>query len=132
MPKNSEDAVRDVIGTVDRAWREKHFAGLDECFHPDAVITGPDYVEYARGRERCAASYREFASNAAVLSYTETDQVLRTWGTTAVYTFSWNMEYQREKGPRREAGTDELVLELSEGRWQVIFRHIYFAPMGRR
>jgi uncharacterized protein (TIGR02246 family) len=127
MAPSSEDAVRAVITTIDHAWRNKQFDGLNDCFHPDAIITGPDHVEYARGREKCAESYREFASNAAVLSYTETDHVLRIWETTAVYTFAWQMVYQREKGPQREAGTDQLVLQCNAGRWQVVWRHIYFA-----
>ncbi len=65
---SAEHPVREVIAKIDAAWRLKQFDGLDECFHEEAVIVGPGYAEFARGRKKCAESYREFATNAAVLS----------------------------------------------------------------
>ncbi len=125
---SAEAEIREVIAKIDAAWRAKELEGLEGCFHEDAVIAGPGYAEYARGRVKCAESYREFATNAAVLSYSESAHVLRVWGTTAIYTFAWEMTYQRERGPRQEAGTDQLVFELAEGRWQVVWRYIHFRP----
>ncbi len=120
--------IRKVIGLINSAWREKQFDGLEECFHEKAVIVGPGYVEFANGREKCAESYREFATNADVLEYTESGHKLRSWDSTAVYTFSWKMMYQRENGPKTEEGTDELLLELGSSGWQVVWRYIYFQP----
>lgn len=125
---STEDAVREIIANIDAAWRLKQLDGLDQCFHENAVIVGPGYAEFARGRAKCADSYREFATNAAVLSYAESLHALRTWETVAVYTFAWQMEYQRQEGPKRESGTDQLVFELVAGRWQLVWRYIYFAP----
>ncbi len=122
--------VREVIAKIDAAWRLKQFDGLDECFHEKAVIVGPGYAEFAVGREKCVESYREFATNAAVLSYSESSHTLRTWDSTAVYTFAWEMQYQRQGGPKREAGTDQLVFEFVESRWQLVWRYIYFEPSG--
>jgi ketosteroid isomerase-like protein len=126
--ESTEQRIRDVIATIDAAWRLKQFTGLDQCFHEDAVIVGPGYTEYARGREKCAESYREFATNAAVLSYSESSHTLRTWETIAVYTFAWEMQYQRQEGPKRETGTDQLVFELMDGHWQLVWRYICFVP----
>ena len=125
---STEQAVRDVIAKIDAAWRMKQFDGLDECFHPDAVIVGPGYAKFARGGDKCAESYRDFATNAAVLTYSESSHALRIWGTTAVYTFAWEMQYQRHGGPRREAGTDQLVFEFDSGRWQVVWPYVFFEP----
>ena len=50
--------VRQVIARIEAAWRSKQFTGPEMCFHEDAVIVGPGYVEYARGRGKCAESYR--------------------------------------------------------------------------
>jgi hypothetical protein len=66
--------------------------------------------------------------NASVLSYAESAHALRTWENVAVYTFGWEMEYQRQDGPKREAGTDQLVFEFVQGRWQLVWRYIYFTP----
>ena len=120
-------AVEAVLRRIDLAWREKRLEGLDECFSDGAVITGPEFAVYAEGRSACAESYREFASNASVLCYSESRHQLRIAGSTAIYTFSWEMEYRREGDSRREQGTDQLVLSQNDGIWQVVFRQILFA-----
>jgi uncharacterized protein (TIGR02246 family) len=127
---STDHPVRDVIARIDAAWRRKQFEGLVECFHEDAVIVGPGYVEFARGAEKCAESYREFAMNAALLSYTESSHTLRTWEGAAVYTFAWEMEYERAEGPKRETGTDQMVFANAQGHWRLIWRYICFEPSG--
>jgi hypothetical protein len=124
MPAETE--IRKVIRTIDAAWKTKQFDGLEDCFHENAVIVGPGFVEFAIGRVKCAESYREFASNADVLEYSESDHMLRTWQAAAVYTFSWKMTYRRDNGPKTEEGTDQLFLELCTSGWQVVWRCIYF------
>ena len=125
---SAEAAVRMVLNRIDAAWRLKHFDDLEQCFDESAVIVGPNYQQYAAGQKECANSYREFSTNAAVIEYEESDHQLRIWPDTAVYTFTWKMTYNRDKGPKSEAGTDQIVLgRLGEG-WRVLFRYIYFAP----
>lgn len=51
---SSQEAVREVLSKIEAAWRNKEFEGLERCFHEDAVIVGPGYTEYARGRRACA------------------------------------------------------------------------------
>jgi hypothetical protein len=63
-----------------------------------------------------------------VLSYPESSHLLRTWEAIAIYTFEWEMEYQRQEGPKRETGTDQLVFGIAQGRWRLIWRYIYFEP----
>lgn len=125
---SSEATVQDVLARLESAWRHKQLDGLDLLFDEDAAIVGPGYTVYAQGRQACTESYREFALNAAVLSYEESEPTLRLWEAVAIYTFRWKMEYQREKGPKRESGTDQLVLERSADGWQIVWRYIDFAP----
>ena len=127
---SAQNDIGSVLSRIDAAWRKKEFEGLEECFDAEAVIVGPNYAEYAVGRKACAESYREFASNAAVLEYSESEHKLREWHDTAVYTFAWQMTYAREHGPKRESGTDQLVLRRDGTDWRVLFRYIYFAPSG--
>lgn len=127
---SAEAQVREVLATIDAAWRKKKFDGLERCFHEDATIVGPGHVEYARGRSTCADSYREFATNADVLDYSESSHDLRIWETAAVYTFQWNMTYRRGGGPTREQGSDQLVLMRGTEGWQVVWRYIQFQPVG--
>ena len=123
-----EAEVRAVLARIEAAWKEKRFDGLDECFDKEAVIVGPNYAVFASGRTACAESYREFATNATVLAYSESDHALRLWEKTAVYSFSWRMTYERDGGSKLEVGTDQLILGLSRRTWRVLYRHINFAP----
>ena len=127
---SAESEIRDLLARIDAAWRNKEFEGLDRCFHEQAVIVGPGYVEYASGRSNCAESYREFAANADVLDYSEKSHDLRIWDAVAVYTFEWHMTYRRDAGPRQEQGTDQLVLQKTSQGWQVAWRYIHFQPTG--
>ena len=120
--------VREVIARIDAAWRLKQFDGLNECFHDNAVIVGPGYIEFARGRTKCAESYREFATNAAILSYSESSHTLHAWEAIAIYTFAWEMRYQRDEGPKQERGTDQLVFGIAHNRWQLVWRYVNFEP----
>jgi ketosteroid isomerase-like protein len=122
----AETAVRKIIATIDAAWKAKQFDGLEACFHEKAVIVGPGFVEFAAGRDKCAESYREFANNAAVLEYSESQHMLRVWESAAVYAFAWRMTYQRESGPKTEEGTDQLFFAFGPSGWQVIWRYIHF------
>ena len=126
--QSAESRVRDVIARIDVAWRQKQFDGLADCFHEHATICGPGYVPYAIGSAACSESYREFALNASVLHYSESGHELRLFETSAVYTFTWEMSYQREQGPKQERGTDQLVFANVDDRWKVVFRHIFFEP----
>jgi len=123
---DSEAEIRGVIAKIDAAWRAKEFSGLESCFHRDAQIVGPEYVRYAVGRDKCADSYREFATNADVLAYDERAHDLYVWDSIAIYTFHWRMTYQRSSGPKEEQGTDQLVLQKNQEGWQVVWRHIFF------
>lgn len=125
---SAEMQVHEVVATIEAAWKLRRFDGLEACFHRDAVIVGPDYAEYARGRQACADSYREFATNAEVLAYAESGHALRLWESTAVHTFAWEMTYRREGGATRERGTDQQVFQRGADGWQLVWRYIHFAP----
>lgn len=127
---SAERAIRETLAKIDAAWRNKEFDGLEKCFHEQAVIAGPGYVEYASGRGKCAESYREFATNADVLDYSEESHNLHIWETVAVCTFQWRMTYRRDGGPKQEQGTDQLVLQQGPEGWQVAWRYICFQPSG--
>ena len=102
--------------------------GAGRVFRRRGRYCGPKLCGMRGWQKACAESYREFASNAAVIDYSESEHKLREWQDTAVYTFSWQMTYAREQGPKRESGTDQLVLGRHGTDWRVLFRYIYFTP----
>lgn len=111
----AEHPVYEVIARIDSGWRLKKFDRFDECFDENAVIVGPGHTELARGRKKCAKSYRDFAASGAVLSFSESSHTLHTWETIAVYTFAWKMHYQRHAGAKHESGGRPTRLRADQG-----------------
>lgn len=132
MSRNDEKSIRDVIAQINRAWREKDFVGLGECFSQSAVMVGPDYQILGRGRDFFVQSYREFSQSAAVIHYSETDPLLEVFDDVAICAYGWTMSYEREGVASTERGTDQFVLGRAGVDWQVVWRYIKFEPAGER
>ncbi len=126
----AKDEVRGVIAQINRAWRNHDFAALPECFAEDAVMTGPDYVELGRGRAFFVDSYREFATGAAVLDYSEAEPLIEIFGDVAICAYRWTMTYRRDDRPQTESGSDQFVLSRIGPRWRVVWRYILFQPQA--
>jgi uncharacterized protein (TIGR02246 family) len=120
--------VRQVVERINDAWRSGRPDGLAAYFHPDIVIVGPDYQEMGRGREACVASYRDFLGSAVVRAYRESGLVVRQWGTTAVATYGWEMDYEQGGQLHREAGTDLFVFARQGDAWLAVWRAVTFGP----
>jgi uncharacterized protein (TIGR02246 family) len=120
------EQIRTLVEDINKAWRLGRVDQLHEFFHPDMVIVGPGYQEACRGRFACVESYREFAANARVHEYTESDFKIGVWDETAVCTYAWIMTYERGGKQSRETGTDQFVFSRRSGRWVALWRYINF------
>lgn len=126
MQDAAKEEVRSLIAQINRAWREKDFAALPECFAEDAVMVGPDYAELGRGRSFFVDSYREFATGATVLEYSESQPLTEVFGNVAICAYRWTMTYRRDGEPHTESGSDQFVLSRIDSRWRVVWRYIFF------
>ena len=126
--EDAKNAVRAVVARINRSWREGDFAGLAECFAPNAVMAGPGYTVFGRGASFFVESYREFGANTVVLKYSESERLLEVFDDIAICANAWSMTYQRDGGPITENGTDQFVLTHSGSQWYVVCRYIVFQP----
>ena len=127
MNSHSEEIGR-LIQKINQAWKSGGADQLIDFFHPDMVIVGPGFQELGRGRDVCIESYREFAANAKVIDYTESDLKIGVWGDTAVCTYAWSMTYERDGKQSRDTGTDQFVFSRQGGKWLAVYGYIYFEP----
>lgn len=74
------------------------------------VIFGPDFRVRGEGREACVKSYEDFASQATVDEFKETDMVIDLWGDTAVVTYRFKVSYKINGQKNRDSGRDLFVL----------------------
>ncbi len=127
MNSQSETIGR-LIQDINKAWKSGRSDQLHDFFHADMVIVGPGFRELVRGRAACVESYREFAANAKVHDYTESDFKISMWGDTAVCSYAWSMTYERAGEQSRETGTDQFVFCRQGDTWLAVYRYIYFEP----
>lgn len=121
-------ALRWLLERLERSWRDGDEASLRSCLHPDVVFAGPEHQEIARGRDACVGSYMDFMKSAKVHAYSAGEPTIRVWGTTAVASYGWTMDYEIDSGRSLERGEDLLVLEDSGPGWRVVWRGLTSRP----
>jgi hypothetical protein len=127
-PYVEKQEVRAVIAQINRGWREREFSVLPDCFAENAVMLGPGYTVLGRGRSFLVESYHEFATNAAVLQYTESEPLVEVFDSVAICAYTWTMTYRRADQPETESGSDQFVLSRSGSQWRVVCRYMSFEP----
>lgn len=121
--------IRRLLAAISAAWKNNRVESLTDLFHERMTISGPDRTTYAAGRDACIETYREFATNVAVLAYRESAPVIEVWGDTAIAHYGWTMTYRRDTTTSTETGTDHFVLGRSADAWRVLHRMLLAAPV---
>jgi ketosteroid isomerase-like protein len=121
-------AIADLIRDINDAWLSGNVAQLNQYFHEDMVIRGPEFQELCRGKAACVKSYEEFLSQATVKDYKDAPASIDLFGSTAVATFQWEMRYELSGKEYNEPGSDTLVLTKQNDEWLVSWRLVLVNP----
>jgi hypothetical protein len=111
-----------VVSEINQAWLNGRVDDLNQIFHEDMIIIGPDFQELSRGRASCVKSYRDFLAQAKVIDYRESESIVDDWVTVAVATSPWEMTYELGGQRYRESGHDTFVFKKEDGQWQAVWR----------
>jgi ketosteroid isomerase-like protein len=122
MNDQAQSAVRELLQRLTAAWRSGRFEELDEILHEDVVFVAPGFAGRIGGRKECVATYRQFSEAAQIMEYVEEPPAIEAWANTAVATCGFEMSWEMDGESHRETGHDILVLELLDGRWQIVWR----------
>jgi hypothetical protein len=125
-PANSEiTRVRQVVDQLNAAWRAGRFEEISPIFHQQAVIVDGEHRRQTEGRGACVESYRAFVTAAIVEEYGEGPLHIDLFGSTAVVTYSFTIQYLMGGKGYLEAGVDCLVLgRQGSEQWQVLWRQV--------
>jgi uncharacterized protein (TIGR02246 family) len=121
---NEAAAIRHVVAGISTAWRTGRINELHDFFADDAVLIAPGARARIQGRVAVVETYREFAENTVSQEYRELDLAVDVFGDTAVATYRYEIEWQRDGAQFKEAGSDVLVLSRRAGKWKVVWRTI--------
>ena len=122
--RDNHEQVRSLLGRINEAWLKGYPEKLNECFHNDIVVRGPDFQEMARGRGACVTSYADFIRLATVEDFQAAEPVIDLIGDVAVTMSPWTIRYRMNDRDYHESGRDLLVLIRQEGGWQVAWRSV--------
>jgi ketosteroid isomerase-like protein len=121
MPEAREEILQ-LIQTLNRSWLKGKFEKIPELLHPDVVFVHPQFAGWTAGREACAKSYSDFMSQAKVHEFRDSDAQIDVFGATAIATYRFDIRHEMSGKTIAHAGRDVLVLNQSDGRWQVVWR----------
>jgi ketosteroid isomerase-like protein len=124
LEQNDHEKIRSLVARMNVAWLKRDIERLNDCFHNDVVIKGPNFQEMARGREACVKSYEDFIGLATVKEFKASEPVIDLFGGTAVASVPWAISYRMNDQDYDESGHDLLVLTREEGQWRVIWRAV--------
>ena len=122
MDKALQHEIQGVVTEINQAWLKGRVDDLNQIFHEDMVIVGPDFQELSRGKASCVKSYRDFLAQAQIIDYRDSEAIVDDWIAVAVATSPWEMTYELGGRRYRESGHDTFVFKKEQGRWQAIWR----------
>lgn len=114
--------VWETLQHLNRAWLEGRDDELAEVLHEDMVITPPGMDAPVRGREACLEGFRTFIQRASVLEFHEGPPAVDVFGDTAVVTYPYELTYEMEGSPYRDAGHDIYVFVRRDEGWCAVWR----------
>ncbi len=123
---SDQEQVRLLLQRINDAWLqgpvEQIPQKLEDCFHHQMVIRGPDFQELGRGKAACAKSYQDFLNQAKVHRCQLAEPHSDVAGDTAVAACAWEMTYELNGQTYTESGHDLFVFTRDQGRWLAVWR----------
>ncbi len=122
------EEVWQTVQALNACWLEGRPQALDPFFHEQVVMAMPGLVERVRGREAIVGSYAEFLKQATVHAFEPTDARVDVHVDVAVVTYQWKTDYELASVRYEETDSEILVLQRTDGRWQVLWRTLVLQP----
>jgi uncharacterized protein (TIGR02246 family) len=120
--QHSQEEIRQILRTINDAWTHGRSEDLAEYFHDDLVIVNPGFQGRLLGRQASVESYQDFAHQATIGRYAETEIAVDVWGDTAVASYRYEIDYELGGEAYHDIGRDLFVFQLEEGRWRAVWR----------
>ena len=130
MKSNDDDEqeIRRLISGMSKTWLSGDANGLNQYFHEQMAIRGPDLQLLGTGKQTCVKSYEDFINQTTVLDYEESEPEIDLYSETAVVVCPWKIAYELKGQKYREKGRDLLVLVRNGRGWLVAWRAVFPQP----
>ena len=126
--ERDREQIVHILKEINRAWTGGNADELGKYFHEDMIIAQPGFGIRGEGRTACVDSYKDFAGIARIQALRESGHVVLVWGDTAVASYKFDVEYEMDGQPHRDAGYDVFVFARQGGAWLAVWRTILPVP----
>jgi len=126
--QNDTEEIRRLISGISQAWLKGDTNRLNQYFHQQMTISGPDLQRLGAGIDTCIKSYEDFVQQTNILEYSESEPSIDLYDDTAVVVCPWKITYEMKGQTYREQGRDLLVLVRHEHSWLVAWRAVFPQP----
>jgi hypothetical protein len=103
---------------------------LTHLFHENVAFQAPGSLHITEGPVACLNTYLDFRNEARIHSFEADPAAIRSFGCTAVATYSFRIHYTIENVTTRAKGEDVLVFTNQDGRWLVVWRTLVNLSMS--
>ena len=119
---SAAEEVAGVVRAINDAWTHGRTEELHRLVRPDVVQALPILRDRVTGAEAYVRGYNEFLASSVVHEFAAEEPVVDVFGSTAVATCSYTIEYEHGGRRWRGTGTDLLVLVQEDGWWKAAWR----------
>jgi len=126
--QQEQEGVRLLISKINHAWLKGNLKELREYFHDEVVTRGPNLEFLGKGIDPCVKSFEDFLRAARIQDFRESDIQVDVFGSTAVATFAWEIDYEMGGQSYHETGHDVFVFVRSGEKWQAVWRAVLPQP----
>jgi hypothetical protein len=118
----SEEAVRDALEQINKAWLEGRPEAMLPWIHPEIRFVVPGFAGRISGSDALLAGFKDFCENARIVSFQTSDQQEDVVAETAAASYRFEMVYERAGSSYRSTGRDFWVFARREGAWIAVWR----------
>ena len=123
------DHIQLLVKKINEAWVQGRPNDLNQYFHPDMVIVGPNLQPFCTGIEACVRSYQKLVTQARIQEYRESSAIVEVWASTAVATYFWEIAYSMFDKTARKTGHDLFVFHCDANSWKAVYRAVLSDPL---
>ncbi|MFC2134911.1 nuclear transport factor 2 family protein [Bacteroidota bacterium] len=122
MNENEKTKLWGLIESINYLWTNGQAEHLGPFFDENVIHVDQDYQTLTTSKEELLKSYKSFCDNAIINSFSESEEKIEIFGTTAVVSYSWNIQYEMNANSYDEKGKEILVLSKETGKWLIVWR----------
>jgi hypothetical protein len=111
-----------LIDEFNHGWTSGKPETLAPLLHDEVVFVAPDLKTRIRGKLACIDTIREYGKNAETLLFQVKDKDIQVWGSGAVVSLDYYIEYQMNQEHYKEKGKEFWTLTRENKTWQLVWR----------